>query len=124
MTDDTRIEMWLGNLLRAGVIVSASVVVAGAAWYLVRHGHEAPAYHTFKTIPENTDGMRAVLSGVAQAHSRSLIQLGLMLLIATPVARVVFSLFAFLHERDYLYVAITAIVLGVLMFSLFAGHTI
>lgn len=124
MNEDTRIEIWLGNLLRAGVILSASVVLAGAAWYLTRHGHETPGYHSFQMIPANSEHLPAVLAGVARGSSRSLIQLGLILLIATPIARVVFSLFAFLHERDYLYVGITAIVLCVLVFSLFAGRAV
>ncbi|HXU49289.1 MAG TPA: DUF1634 domain-containing protein, partial [Candidatus Binatia bacterium] len=50
---------------------------------------------------------------------RGLIQLGLLLLIATPVARVIFSVFAFLYERDWKYVFFTLIVLGLLIFSLF-----
>jgi uncharacterized membrane protein len=54
--------------------------------------------------------------------SRGVIQLGLLLLVATPVARVIFSVFAFARQRDFTYVVITLIVLGVLLFSLFAEH--
>jgi uncharacterized membrane protein len=49
-------------------------------------------------------------------------QLGLFLLIATPVARVVFSLLAFAIQRDHLYVGITLVVLAVLTFSLTGGQ--
>ena len=55
-------------------------------------------------------------------HGRGLIQLGLLVLIATPVARVAFSFFAFLHERDWTYVFVTVLVLGLLLYSLFGGH--
>jgi uncharacterized membrane protein len=55
-------------------------------------------------------------------NSRGLIMLGLLLLIATPVARVIFSAFAFARERDFTYVCITLIVLGVLLYSLFSGY--
>jgi uncharacterized membrane protein len=51
-------------------------------------------------------------------HSRGLIQLGLLLLIATPVARVAFSVLAFAEQRDWLYVSITLVVLAVLVYSL------
>ena len=46
-----------------------------------------------------------------------IIQMGLLLLIATPVARVVFSVFAFAVQRDSLYVAVTLVVLVVLALS-------
>ena len=51
-------------------------------------------------------------------HGKSIIQFGLLLLIATPIARVMFSVVGFAVERDYLYVALTLIVLGVLLYSL------
>ena len=57
-----------------------------------------------------------VLSG------RGLIQLGLLILIATPIARVAFSFFAFLYQRDWLYVVVTLMVLGLLLYSLVGGH--
>ena len=50
---------------------------------------------------------------------RGIIQLGLLLLIATPVARVVFSVIGFVRQRDFVYVVLTLIVLAVLLYSLF-----
>jgi uncharacterized membrane protein len=52
------------------------------------------------------------------------IMLGLLLLVATPVARVVFSVAGFLRERDFLYVVLTLIVLAVLLSSLFFGEVL
>jgi uncharacterized membrane protein len=46
------------------------------------------------------------------------VQFGLLLLIATPVARVAFSVFAFAMEKDFLYVGISALVLCVLLVSI------
>jgi uncharacterized membrane protein len=45
-------------------------------------------------------------------------QLGLLVLIATPITRVAFSVFAFFYERDWKYVVFTLIVLGLLLYSL------
>jgi uncharacterized membrane protein len=59
---------------------------------------------------------------VWRPHAAAVIQLGLLLLVATPVARVIFSVFAFAWERDWLYVLLTLIVLAVLLYSLFAAH--
>ena len=52
----------------------------------------------------------------------ALIQLGLLVLIATPIARVILSVFVFLYERDWPYVFITLVVLGILLYSLLAGY--
>jgi uncharacterized membrane protein len=48
--------------------------------------------------------------------------LGILILIATPVARVAFSVFAFAEERDRMYVIVTLIVLALLLFSLSATN--
>jgi uncharacterized membrane protein len=58
--------------------------------------------------------MRAAMS----LHGSGIIQLGLLFLIATPVARVAFAAFAFAVERDWLYVAVSTFVLLVLLYSL------
>lgn len=118
---DREVEILLGTLLRTGVSIAAATVVAGALWYLLHHGSEIADYRRFRQLPGNSPGFRAVLDGIVSGHSRSLIQAGLLLLIATPVARVAFSLVAFFKERDYAYVAITAVVFGALLISLLGG---
>jgi uncharacterized membrane protein len=49
---------------------------------------------------------------------RGMIQLGVLLLIATPVARVAFSVVGFIRERDWLCSAIATAVLILLMTAL------
>jgi uncharacterized membrane protein len=63
-----------------------------------------------------------IVQQASDLRGRGLIQLGLLLLIATPVARVIFSVFAFARQRDATYVLITLIVLAVLVYSLFSGY--
>jgi uncharacterized membrane protein len=113
LTDD-RMEQIIGTLLRAGVILSAAVVLAGGVWYLARHGESRPHYQTFAAEPW---GLGA-LAGLAHPRPRTIIQTGLLLLIATPVARVLFSLAAFALERDRTYVLVTLLVLAVLLYGL------
>jgi uncharacterized membrane protein len=62
-----------------------------------------------------------IVRGVRALHEAAVVQLGLLLLIATPVARVAFSLVAFILQRDRVYVVVTMIVLGLLVFSLVGG---
>jgi uncharacterized membrane protein len=119
--NDFRIEIIVGTLLRTGVIIAASVVLFGAVLYLTRHGHEIPNYASFHGEPESLKSPVEIFQGVMHMSARAIIQLGLLLLIATPVARVLFSAIAFALERDPMYVVITLIVLAILLFSLFGS---
>jgi uncharacterized membrane protein len=119
--NDFRIEIIIGTLLRTGVILAASVVLFGAVLYLTRHGHEVPNYASFHGEPESLKNPVEIFQGVMHMSARAIIQLGLLLLIATPVARVLFSAIAFALERDPMYVVITLIVLAILLFSLFGS---
>ena len=116
MTDQI-LERIIANLLRTGVVLSALVVLLGGVCYLIRHGNEPANYRTFQAAAAQYRSVPGVLGGVAQRNCRAVIQLGLLLLIATPVARVGFSLVAFGMEKDRIYVVITAIVLAILWCS-------
>lgn len=115
---DRRIEVVLGNLLRAGVLISAAVVLWGASIYLFRHGHEHANYRVFKGEPSEFRTISGVIHSVRNGQGRGWIQLGLLLLIATPIARVASSIVGFALERDRLYVAFTLIVFVILLYSL------
>lgn len=115
---DQEVDEIIGALLRYGVMLSAAVVAVGGAWYLIQYGLSTPGYHVFRGEPEYLRHLRGILSGIPGFHCRRMMQLGLLLLIATPVARVAFSVVAFALQKDRAYVAITLIVLAVLLFSL------
>jgi len=115
---DTRMESFIGNLLRGGVLLSASIVLVGAAVYLARRGHLSAEYHTFHGEPADLRSVKGILHDAFALQGRGIIQLGLLLLIATPVARVAFSIFGFAVEKDRTYVVVTIIVLVVLLYSL------
>ncbi|HVN06587.1 MAG TPA: DUF1634 domain-containing protein [Bryobacteraceae bacterium] len=119
---DQQVDDVIGTLLRSGVILSAVVVAAGGAWYLIQYGASAPNYRMFHGEPAYLRDLGGIASGIRGFHCRRIIQLGLVLLIATPVARVAFSVAAFAMQRDRTYVVITLIVLAVLLFSLLSPH--
>lgn len=118
---DLNIENMVVKLLRTGVIVSGAVVLFGGIVYLLRHGGEASDYHTFEMLPAADRLVPDIVRGALHYRARSIMQLGVLLLIATPIARVAFSLLGFVLERDKSYVIITAIVLTVLLCSLVGG---
>jgi uncharacterized membrane protein len=113
----------LGNLLRAGVLLSAAIVLAGGCIYLSRHAHEAANYRVFLGEPSDFRTIRGVIRSVMNGRGRGLIQLGLLVLIATPIARVALSVVGFAIERDRMYVGFTLIVLAILLYSLFGSST-
>ena len=112
-------EKTLAKLLRSGVLLAAAVVLAGAIWYFSEHAGTVPNYRAFHGEPKEFSGVTGILSGVLRGEPRALIQLGLLLMIATPVARVGLSVVLFALERDRLYVVLTLIVLATLLTSLF-----
>ena len=115
---DQRIENIVGNLLRAGVLLSAVVVLCGGVLYLIKYGHAPADYRVFRGEPTDLKSVSGILRAAFALDSRGIIQLGLLLLIATPVARVAFSIFGFAKEKDRMYVAFTVIVLLILLYSL------
>lgn len=120
---ERQIEIFVGNLLRSGVLLATAIVFVGGLLYLTFHGYEAPNYQIFRSEPPAFSSPEGVATAVLSGGRRGIIQLGLLLLIVTPIARVVFSLLAFLRQRDFLYVIITLIVLSGLIYSLVWEHT-
>jgi uncharacterized membrane protein len=92
MTSDTRLEVLIGRVLRAGVVASSLCIACGLAIFLV--------------VPD---------------AGSALLNVGILLLIATPAARVVLSIVAFGIERDWPFVALTTIVLAELAASVVAA---
>ncbi len=119
--DDEQLEKMLGLLLRSGVVAAATIVLIGGIIYLIRHGAEMPHYRIFLAEPDDFRRLPGIEKSALSFHGRGIIQVGFLILIATPVARVVFSVFAFTLQRDRTYVIITLIVLAVLAYSLMGG---
>jgi uncharacterized membrane protein len=86
--------------------------------YLIQNGSGTPHYHTFHAAAKHSDTLSGIAQNIYALNSYGIIQLGLLVLIATPILRVVLSVVAFALERDVLYVVATLIVLAVLLYSL------
>ena len=117
-----KMDLIIGNLLRAGVVLSGAIVFIGGLVYLSRHGAEAPVYHVFHGEPSDLRGVPGIWRDVLALRGRGIIQFGLLLLIATPVARVAYLIYAFALQKDKLYAVVALIVLLLLAYGLFGGH--
>lgn len=121
---DKDISVLLGNTLRSGVYLSLAVALTGGVFYLHRHGREPNIFvgQPFTEHDENIAGLlRDTFHGILHGRGYYIIELGVLLLIATPIMRVLLSLVAFAFEKDRLYVCITAIVLLVITISMLSG---
>jgi uncharacterized membrane protein len=118
---DGKVERIIGALLRVGVITAALVACAGGIWRLAEHGNQAAEYAGFRGEPEHLTSVAGILRAAASLQSDAIIQLGVLLLISVPILRVIVSVIAFALERDWLYVAVTVMVLAILAMSLFGG---
>jgi uncharacterized membrane protein len=125
MTDPDRrgppegdMELVLGKLLRLGVLLAAGIVAAGGLFLLISRGDWRPDFRAFQNAGSPLRSVSGILREAFALRADGIVQMGLLVLIATPVMRVVFSLFGFARQRDWLYVALTLIVLSVLAVGL------
>jgi uncharacterized membrane protein len=118
---DQQVEEIVGTLLRVGVIVAAVVVLIGGVLYLFHYGSSMPQYKVFLGEPADLRSISGIVMDALALRRRGVIQFGLLLLIATPVARVAFSVVAFALEHDRTYVIVTLIVLALLLYSIAGG---
>ena len=116
--DDKSVELFLGKLLRWGVLLAALVVFIGGVWFVVESYDVPQNYKTFRGEPVELRAVPQIVQQAIALHPLGLIQLGLLLLIETPVARVLFSVLGFALERDWMYVVITLLVLALLAYTL------
>jgi uncharacterized membrane protein len=116
---DKRIETWVGIMLRTGVLLAAAVVFIGGAMYLAQNHGTRPDYSQFHGETQQLMTVHGIVHGVSSGDARSIIMLGLLILIATPVARVGMCVIGFLLERDRMYVVVSSLVLLILLYSLF-----
>ena len=118
----SRLEAQVGMLLRIGVLSSAAVILLGGLLFLMHHGRSVVDFTVFNGTAPELRRPSSILLRALHGDDLAIIQCGILMLIATPVARVAFSIFVFLEERDLLYVAISAVVLLILLYSLIWQH--
>jgi uncharacterized membrane protein len=118
---DKDIQSLVGNLLRAGVYISMAIVVIGGIIYLFDHSSETVDYKVFDINKVSLKTITSIFSEVLTFKGVAIVQFGLLMLIFTPIARVLMAVVSFFIEKDYLYVAIGLLVLAIIMASLSGG---
>jgi uncharacterized membrane protein len=114
------LEMAMGRMLQAGVTIAALVVLLGGVMYLAQNGGSLRDYEHFRAATPATTTVSGIVASAAHLDPRGIMGFGLLLLIATPVCRVIFGVVGFALLRDKLYTVISLFVLCVLLFSFIA----
>lgn len=116
------LQRFIGTSLRWGVSIACIIAVIGGVCYLMQHGNDpVPDYSTFRRDPSSHITWLEIWQGVVNLQAEGLILLGVILLIFTPIFRVALSLITFSLERDWLYVAITALVFLIIISNMLEG---
>jgi uncharacterized membrane protein len=123
---DVRVERIVSALLRGGVLASLALVVLGTIVSFAHGPSWGRAMEDLRQVravdaPRAPASVGAVWDGLRQGHGRAIVTLGLVLLIATPVLRVVVSMITFAALRDWAFVALTGAVLALLAVSFVLG---
>ncbi|MGD0298940.1 MAG: DUF1634 domain-containing protein [Bryobacteraceae bacterium] len=115
---DERLDRVVSVVLRAGVILAATLVLIGGITFLASYRKAMPDHRKFHAEPTEFASIRGVLHGALTLDPLFIIQLGLLILIATPVVRVITCAAGFALERDWTYAVVSLIVLAFLIASL------
>jgi uncharacterized membrane protein len=115
--DLLQMELAIAWVLRGGVALSLFIVV-GLFLRMFERGDSQAA------VTQLLAGQPFPTATFVMWQPDSIIKIGLILLIALPIARVAMTVFLFLKEKDYTYLAITLFVLTVLMVGVFFGKNI
>ena len=109
----------VSRLLRTGVLTAATIAFIGGILFFIQHPESIFAYNNFAGEPARLRNVAVIIREAFAFKSRAVIQFGILVLIATPVLRVIFSLVGFALEKNWTFVVITGIVFSVLLYSLF-----
>lgn len=121
------VELYIGKLLRYGVILSCAITLFGGIVYLYQNHGVIPDYspvpsdQVFYGVTDYLRELNTILPRILEFDGAAIIQLGVIVLIATPILRVAFSAIAFLIEKDYMYVVITLIVFAIIVLNMIFG---
>ncbi len=115
------IETAMAKLLRAGVLLAAGITLFGGVLYLWQHGGAGVDYREFTGDTSLLRDLTTIIPAALALDPQGIIQLGILLLIAMPVLRVLFSLISYSRQRDRAYVMLSLIVLVVLLYGFLGG---
>lgn len=116
--NDEKMAGVISMLLISGLVASLLLVIAGAVIFISTNAHMTTNYKVFSGEPADLRAIDSVVKDAFRGDLRAIMQLGVVVLIGTPVARVAFSVITFAMEKDFKYVVFSSLVLAGLLYSL------
>jgi uncharacterized membrane protein len=120
---DQQIQNALSRLMQVGVIVAGVIILAGLVWFLSAHAGAVPGDHVFSGEPKYLENPVTMVQRAFDRHQfgerRSVIMIGVVLLLINPLLRVGFAALGFFAQKDWLYTAVSLVVFAVMLFSFF-----
>ncbi|MBQ0152517.1 MAG: DUF1634 domain-containing protein [Chryseobacterium sp.] len=119
---DVDLNRSVGNLLRLGVVLSVTISLVGFI-KLFLEGFTMPKKYSMLDLGDTSEQVWTKFwESLIKGEGMAIIQLGILILIFTPLMRIIFALIGYLKEKDYVYVVISSIVLAIMTISFFAGY--
>ncbi len=118
---DIDLNQSVGNLLRLGVMVSVVISLLGFA-KLFSEGFEMPTDYSRLEVPDH-EIWSAFFSALMRLEGIAIIQLGILMLIFTPLLRIIFAMVGYFREKDYTYVVISLLVILIMVISFLMGYS-
>jgi uncharacterized membrane protein len=115
------VEAWLGRVLRIGVSVTVAILLLGLGLFVVDQlgaDHITRDAAMGRGVPIQALTPGAIIDGLAAGNPASVIQLGLLALILTPIARVAVTTILFWRQGDRPFILFSGIVLMILVLGL------
>jgi len=118
---DKELDASVARMLLVGVSIAALVVFAGGILLLRQPLLPIPDYTHFHAVDPSLRSLKGITGSAFHLNPRAIVQFGLIILIATPIARVVYCIFGFARQHNKLYTSISTLVLVILLYSLSKG---
>ncbi len=120
--DDKRMQVFVGNTLKYSMYSSMIIAIIGILMYFIKNGNQQEDLQRFSHFHEPTENpIHVFIKGLQQCTPASIIELGVLVLLLTPILRLIFASYGYLKEKDYLYTFIGIFVIGIIVLSLFLG---
>lgn len=121
---DEKLQALVGSILRIGVLTSICLALMGFTSLFISEGIGYRSSTQYKEFDPKPFSWSSFIEGFTYLHYSSFLLLGIIVLILTPIMRVVFAIIGFKLQGDKLYVKIGSIVLCIIAASIIYGSII
>src|SRR4051812_35286213 len=118
--DEKQLDILLSNVLRVGLSAAALLSMVGCVMFFSDFTGGDPTLQKFQAQPQALRSIPGIWNLALQGDPDGLMQLAVLILLATPFLRVIFACYGFICRREWKFVMISIIVLSALFYGLYA----